>query len=236
MLKQFEILWESWLNRLIVALLVIVIFDNWNRQNGGNNAATEHEPVTMSPPNETQSRSRLLEAAEEERKAGESKTKAEVHDQADEINEVEQFRESSDRQEVEQGKPLHQEETILADDSVVHQSNTVETEKRIDTKVNDPPAIKATSSDHPGMGHFNYWLDIECSLFRIYTLGRRDNVEVAPPYVPHSYRGTVPIFLHVTNTTNIHLKVYWIDYKGKAIAKVDLRPNCFWTQTTWIDQ
>ena len=85
------------------------------------------------------------------------------------------------------------------------------------------------------MQAFAYWYEVETSLFRIYTLGRNDGVEVVPPYVPHSYRGNVSLSLHVTNKTNTVLKVYWVDYKGKHILKGTIKPNRVWTQTTWID-
>lgn len=102
-------------------------------------------------------------------------------------------------------------------------------------KSNNPALIKATTNAHPGMAAFSYWYEVETSLFRIYTLGRRDDVEVVPPYVPHSYRGNVGVFLHVTNHTNIPIKVFWVDYKGKHMFKGNLKPDHVWTQTTYID-
>jgi hypothetical protein len=85
------------------------------------------------------------------------------------------------------------------------------------------------------MQGFCHWCEVETSLYRIYELGRRDGVEVTPPYNPHSYRGKVPINLHVTNQTNTVLQVYWVDYKGKHVLKGTLKPNHLWTQQTWID-
>ena len=102
-------------------------------------------------------------------------------------------------------------------------------------KCNIPPPIKATTNTHPGMESFSYWYEVETSLFRIYTLGRKDDVQVVPPYVPHSYRGNVGIFLHVTNHTNIPIKVSWVDYKGNHIFKGHLKPDHVWTQSTYID-
>ena len=98
-----------------------------------------------------------------------------------------------------------------------------------------PPPIKATSNVHPGLKAFNYWYDVETSLFRIYTLGRNDGLEVVPPYVPHSYRGNVAVHLHVTNKTNTHIKVFWVSYSGQHVFKGDLKPNHVWTQSTYID-
>jgi hypothetical protein len=100
---------------------------------------------------------------------------------------------------------------------------------------NPPPKIKAINNLHPGMGAFSYWYEVETSLFRIYTLGRKDDVQVVPPYIPHSYRGNVGVFLHVTNHTNIPIKVFWVDYLGKHVFKGDLKPEHVWTQTTYID-
>jgi len=99
-----------------------------------------------------------------------------------------------------------------------------------------PPPIKATTNDFPGLAQFNYWYDIETSLFRIYTLGRTDDVPVVPPYVPHSYRGTVQVYVHITNSTSFPINVYWVDYSGKHIPKGKLHAfGGIWTQTTYID-
>lgn len=98
-----------------------------------------------------------------------------------------------------------------------------------------PPPMKATNNAHPGMDGFGYWYEIETSLYRIYTLGRDDDVQVVPPYVPHSHRGNVSVFLHVTNSTTTTLNVFWVDYKGKHVLKGKIKPNHVWTQSTWID-
>jgi hypothetical protein len=97
------------------------------------------------------------------------------------------------------------------------------------------PRIVAASNRHHGMGDFAQWYDVETSLYRIYTLTRKDGVQVVPPYILSSNRGTVSIFLHVTNNTNHTINVYWVDYKGKHILKWKMNPNQVWTQTTWID-
>lgn len=97
------------------------------------------------------------------------------------------------------------------------------------------PRIVATSNGHPGMADFAYWYDVETSLYRIYTLTRKDGVQVVPPYIPNSRRGNVSIFLHVTNGTNHTINVYWVDYKGKHILKGKMNPNHVWTQKTYID-
>jgi len=231
-----QVLWQSWLNRLIVALLVIAFFDYRNRthiENDDRNATFSPDPVTeaVSQPDEKRGRSRLLAQVEED-------VNVEVAEETDRPEEEILCEPKKGNLEVISNTEPEKEAKISGDNTAtVNQSKSavVETEKSTDTKSSDPPPMKATSDGHPGMGSFNYWLDIECSLFRIYTLGRRDNVEVAPPYVPHSYRGTVPIFLHVTNTTSIPLKVFWIDYQGRAIPKGNLPPGGHWTQTTWID-
>jgi hypothetical protein len=97
------------------------------------------------------------------------------------------------------------------------------------------PKIVATSNRHPGMGDFAYWYDVETSLYRIYTLTRKDGVQVIPPYIPSSSRGNVNIFLHVTNNTNHTINVFWVDYKGNHVPKGKISPNHVWTQTTYID-
>jgi hypothetical protein len=98
-----------------------------------------------------------------------------------------------------------------------------------------PLSMKATTNRHPGMQAFNYWYDVETSLFRIHTLGRTDNEPVFPPYTPHSHRGNVSIFLDVKNHTNLPIKVFWVNYQGKHIFKGDLKTNHVWTQSTYID-
>lgn len=98
-----------------------------------------------------------------------------------------------------------------------------------------PPRIRAKSGMHPGMAGFAHWYDVETSLYRIYTLTRKDGEQVVPPYIPHSYRGNVSVFLHVTNSTRHVINVYWVDYKGAHILKGTIKPNHVWTQSTWID-
>lgn len=240
MLEQLEVLWQSWLNRLIVALLVIAFFDYKYRphiENDDSDANSTQDPVAVSQPDEKRARSRLLDQVVEDAKEATDVTTDTDQPKENGLCESKegQLEETSNIEPEKEDEP-DKHEAKISGDAEVNQSAVAETKKITNTKSDDPPAMKATSNEHPGMGSFNYWLDIECSLFRVYTLGRRDDVDVVPPYVPHSYRGTVPIFLHVTNTTNIPLKVFWIDYKGKSIFKGDLPSGHNWTQTTWIDQ
>jgi PUB domain/VHL beta domain len=103
---------------------------------------------------------------------------------------------------------------------------------------NRPPFLRADDS-HPGLQAFWHWCDVETSLFRIYTITRKDGVideTTIAPYNPSSRRGTVPINLIVTNDFDQVIKVYWIDYKGKHTSKGTISPNGgVWTQMTWID-
>ena len=91
------------------------------------------------------------------------------------------------------------------------------------------------SRDHPGLDAFWYWCDIECSLFRIYSLGRKDGTAVHPPYLPRSRAGQVKVSLRCTNRTRRTIHVYWIDYKGKDVRKGKIVPGGSWTQQTWIE-
>lgn len=230
MLEQLEGLWQSWLNRLIVALLVIAFFDYRSRQDREN-----YDRNTTSAPGSPVS---------DDVKALEKRGRIRLLEQVQEVSKGEA--ENSEEIDRPKNNRVHYSDKEQLGDSFKHlekgsacetsASQSVDKGERGKIKSIDPPAMKATSMEHPGMGSFNYWLDIECSLFRIYTLGRKDDVQVVPPYVPHSYRGTVPIFMHVTNTTSIPLKVFWIDFQGKTVHKGDLPPgDHFWTQTTWID-
>jgi PUB domain/VHL beta domain len=127
---------------------------------------------------------------------------------------------------------------ITPSSSSVSSTLTSRTSNRSSNEAQVAPSrrkITATSNQHPGMDAFCHWYDVQTSLYRIYTLGRHDGVEVAPPYIPHSYRGQTTVKLHVTNQTSAVLKVYWVDYKGHHVLKGTLKPNQVWHQTTWID-
>ena len=114
---------------------------------------------------------------------------------------------------------------------------TTRSSNRTSTEAQSAPRkrISAATNQHPGMDAFCHWYDVQTSLYRIYTLGRHDGVEVAPPYIPHSYRGQTTVKLHVTNQTSTVLNVYWVDYKGHHVLKGTLKPNQVWHQSTWID-
>lgn len=100
----------------------------------------------------------------------------------------------------------------------------------------DRPLIFANQSrDHPGLEAFWQWCDVECSLFRIYSRGRKDGTAVHPPYIPRSRSGQVKVSLQCTNRTGINIQVYWMDYKGKHVPKGKIRPGTTWTQVTWIE-
>jgi PUB domain/VHL beta domain len=102
------------------------------------------------------------------------------------------------------------------------------------------PRFKQDTFAHPGLGSFWHWCDVETSLFRIFTITRKDGViddTTIPPYNPSSRRGTVPINIIVTNDlVDLSITVYWIDFKGKHIPKGTINPNGGrWQQWTWID-
>jgi PUB domain len=102
-----------------------------------------------------------------------------------------------------------------------------------------PPPFLRTTDDHPGLKAFSYWCDVESSLFRIYTVTRKDGVQdesTTPPYNPSSRRGNVAIKLRVSNCLEHPVTVYWINFKGAQIEKGKIPANGgTWRQTTWID-
>jgi len=120
---------------------------------------------------------------------------------------------------------------------------TIPTDSRVAKSTTTPPSTDSSGprrmisshNRHPGMDAFCYWYEVQTSLYRIYTLGRHDGVEVAPPYIPHSYRGQTSVLLDVKNQLSTALKVYWVDYKGSHILKGTIQPNQVWHQSTWID-
>eukprot|EP00977_Amphora_coffeiformis_P012330 scaffold3043_cov180-Amphora_coffeaeformis.AAC.22 len=97
------------------------------------------------------------------------------------------------------------------------------------------PVFRNQSRDHPGLDAFWYWCDVECSLFRIYSLGRKDGTAVHPPYIPRSRAGQVQVSLRCTNRTRRTIHVYWINYKGADVVKGKIFPGASWTQQTWIE-
>lgn len=97
------------------------------------------------------------------------------------------------------------------------------------------PPFQATTDKHPGLQAFWDWCNVQNSLFRVYTVGRTDNVPVVPPYNPSSRRGLVSVALQVTNATATTIAVYWVDYKGREQPKGRILPQQLWTQTTWME-
>lgn len=99
-----------------------------------------------------------------------------------------------------------------------------------------PPPFQGTTNEHPGLQAFWDWCNVETSLFRIYTIGRTDNVPVVPPYNPSSRRGQVSVHLRVTNgCSDRTIAVYWVNFKGREEKKGDIRPDSVWVQTTWME-
>lgn len=103
------------------------------------------------------------------------------------------------------------------------------------TPASERPVFRNQSKEHPGLEGFWHWCDVECSLFRIYSLGRKDGTAVHPPFIPRSRRGQVKISLRVQNRTEHVIHVYWVDYKGREESKGKINPFQHWTQITWIE-
>jgi hypothetical protein len=228
---DIEKLWDIWSSRVLVALVIIAIADYWQRreqrQQHPQRAAPDvapvlnyDEPLATVTTNATTAPSTapsnpLLDQLDQQREKQESA----ISDASDET--MPKITKSTESNPVSQPSATR---------TVTPSSTSTST-----ATATPSPSIAAKTNHHPGMQGFGYWYETETSLYRIYTLGRHDGVQVAPPYIPHSYRGKVPINLHVTNQTNSVLNVYWVDYKGKHILKGTMRPNHAWTQLTWID-
>lgn len=218
---------KEWSTHLAVALSIILVWELWSRsQNHNRNenfAALSNPRTEVNKTERNQHRkSRILDQLEEkQQRQRQEKVVVSVEEESEIRTTQKQPKSTTQKRRNEPSRQTKPTQEAPASSIV---------------KSDEPPPIKATSNDHPGMEAFNYWHETECSLFRIYTLGRRDNVQVVPPYVPHSYRGTVPIHLNVKNSTDIPMKIFWVNFQGKSIFKGDLKPHHFWTQTTWIDQ
>jgi hypothetical protein len=219
---------KEWSTHLAVTLSIVIAFELWNRSQRRNN----YQYTTPSTP-------RITDKIESEKNQ---------HRHTYLLDKLEE-RQAQQLSKIELGNSFKPESNNLPiEKQPLTKSSGEETRKKVHLKgkkssieapgnnIDSPPPIKATSNKHPGMEGYNHWYDVECSLYRIYTLGRKDDVQVTPPYVPHSYRGTVPIHLRITNATKIPIKVFWVNYQGQSIFKGDLKPHHVWTQTTWIDQ
>lgn len=232
MLQLLGELCEQWSNRLVLTLLIIALLDYWHRSRWkhdqpGAPTISESPEVERNLTEQSHRQSRLLDELEnEEGEDCSEEGKPEAREKETDV--------SSLKREVQRpAKHINDPQDFSSGQKAPSNKKRDKQTVRNDT---DPPPMKARSNTRPGTKGFHHWQEVETSLFRIYTLGRNDGVQVFPPYVPHSYRGTVPIFLHVTNTTSIPIKVFWVNFQGQAIFKGTLRPDNFWTQTTWIDQ
>ena len=225
---------QEWFRPLIVTLILVILWEfrrrrqGWQKDEPSRQREMTSSTGVISVASKARSQqSRLLDRLEREQQAlqhigGEEKNSA--HAEGD----------GEDREQGSDGGETQGQNTVTnAKSQKSKKKRQVQTS--ISSQTTTPPPIKATTNHHPGMEGFCHWYDVECSLFRIYTLGRKDDVQVVPPYIPHSYRGTVPIFLHVRNQTTMTIQVNWVDYKGKHISKGKIRPNHVWTQTTYID-
>ena len=110
------------------------------------------------------------------------------------------------------------------------------------TTTTTTPIFKNKSPHHPGMEGFHHWYDIETSLFRQYNVGRTDDVDVIPPYVPKSRNGQVRVALQVVNqltwggdSGQQYINVYWMNYQGHEEFKGSILRGETWTQTTYVE-
>eukprot|EP00980_Cylindrotheca_fusiformis_P021195 scaffold8150_cov118-Cylindrotheca_fusiformis.AAC.4 len=221
---------QQWSNRLVITLIIVACLDYWHRtrkQNGNLEASAAISPrkKEVDTTERNHRPSRLLDELEKKKVGG------------NETNDATKSLGKQSRASGEDVKLLAKPAKNKSAVSTILRKAAPNTKSadNVTSESNGNSLMQATTNDHPGMKAFHHWQDVETSLFRIYTLGRNDGVQVVPPYVPHSYRGTVPIFLDVTNATNIPMKVFWVNFQGRPIFKGDLGPDHRWTQTTWID-
>jgi hypothetical protein len=187
--------WEVWSTRILVAVGIMIAFELLQRRN--KDAKVEGQVGLTSAPAQQEEelaasrkaaprhdrQSRLLDELEERQKEQEiSKTKTQTPNQAQPGDQHASKRKQKTKT---SKKPTNS--------TAPESSNAppTSTPTLTPTPQHMPPPMKATTNQHPGMKEFCHWCDVECSLFRTYTLGRNDDVEVVPPYVPHSYRGKV---------------------------------------------
>uniref|UniRef100_A0A7S2XMR4 PUB domain-containing protein n=1 Tax=Attheya septentrionalis TaxID=420275 RepID=A0A7S2XMR4_9STRA len=85
-----------------------------------------------------------------------------------------------------------------------------------------------SGSDHPGLDAFWNWCADIGHEYRVFD-------ELVLPVLPRSERGNVSVELKVTNLLSERsIAVYWVNYKGKEVAKGTIRPGGTWHQCTYI--
>ena len=234
-------LWDVWLERILVTIVIVVLWDTFMQPKHQRQQLSDHTTINT--------RASYLDHDDE----GDDGDRSELLPQPVEDLATETRVGCDDPKSCISNSQNNDDESIdrtadlppLKDrpnDSECRQSSRNKTNQSSaspSTPIQPSPVlhrrIRADSNKHPGMSGFAHYYEAETNLYRIYTLTRRDGVEVVPPYIPHSYRGNVSIELHVTNETNHDIHVFWVDYKGKHIPKGKIQRNHVWTQTTWID-
>ncbi len=235
--QAMEKLSEAWSLRILVTLCIMAFWDYWCRRNQPPSQSISAVPA-VSPVLHYQPMKKpllvpnpLLDQLDQQRQTSQEEKMTDVtltkHDTA--------IDQSEDRNKGQASKSKPMKVTTTSRPTSARAASVVAPSLSANAAAAPAARISAKTNHHPGMQHFGHWYEVETSLYRIYTLGRQDGVEVVPPYIPHSYRGKVPLHLHVTNQTNTVISVYWVDYKGKHILKGTMKPNQVWVQTTWID-
>lgn len=228
---------EKLFERIFVALLIMFALDLWKRWNEppeyrASPPLAAAPVMTYEPMEKTESRplsGRLVQQVNDEKHPIETGSNDDSSEKLDTTTTSSVKKES---RAIPPKKASNKSASVAARTTARSQSAASSSSSAPTTA---PPPITAKTNHHPGMQGFCEWYEVEASLYRIYTLGRHDGVQVVPPYIPHSSRGKVAVNLHVTNQTNTIIQVYWVDYKGKHILKGTLKPNHAWVQTTWID-
>ena len=227
--EKVQTLWQVWFSRIFVTVVIIVVWEFLIKRPQRQAPSSQAEAIPSSIPKKQkiqQHRSKLLDQLEQEQEKYRSLQRVEDdQNQEENITDVKENEKKIDLSLQNDKKNSKETDTRKLSSETPSSSAS----PRI------PHPIQATTNAHPGMQGFAHWYEVETSLFRIYTLGRSDGVQVTPPYAPHSYRGKVSVFLHVTNKTNSTLNIFWVDWKGKHVHKGALLPNNVWTQYTWID-
>jgi hypothetical protein len=229
--------YSQWFGRIAIAIFVVVVYHFWSAQQSiwrrTRGLRLEDNPSDTVELSLSEKRSAFLDALE-----GKSSTPL-LFDNLEEDEEKDSIPDES----------LIYDDIDQSSDEEVHDTSTKEDilecdEKNVDipllneespnSMLQGRPCMQASSGEHPGLDGFRHWYENEASLYRIYTVGRKDNTEIYPPFVPKSERGQVSLKLHVTNNYLKAISVFWIDYKGIEVLKGTVNHGAIFQQITWI--
>jgi cytoskeletal protein RodZ len=245
--ETIQAFWDVWMHRIMVTILIVIVYELFffqsktpkqRRQVG--DLSQEHQTAAVETDDDIKNTTTTTATTSATTTTSSSSSSRFVTENQEDLI-LEDDKLTVNESDVPKSTTFGNDKSFKATNkkktksSLPTQQQSTHSKTQSTTTTTEPPRIQATTNQHPGMDGFAHWYEVETSLYRIYTLTRKDGQQVVPPYTPHSYRGNISIYLDVKNRTNHSINVYWVDYKGKHVLKGTMKPNHTWTQTTWID-